>query len=65
MFSMFASWSPSCLKFLSEYDLTRVSFLTCPEIMIIGMESVNAPNTPFKALIPPGPLVTLTTAGLF
>ena len=40
-----------------------VSRLTCPEITTIGCESTYAPNTPFNALIPPGPVVTLTTAG--
>lgn len=30
-----------------------------------GIESVNAPNTPFRALIPPGPVVTLRMPGVF
>ena len=30
----------------------------------MGTESVQAPKTPFSALIPPGPVVTLRTAGV-
>ena len=41
----------------------QVARLTCPETMIIGTESVQAPNTPFSALMPPGPVVTLSTGG--
>ncbi len=41
----------------------HVSRFTCPEITSIGTESVHAPNTPFSALMPPGPVVTLSTAG--
>ncbi len=41
----------------------QVSRLTWPETMSIGMESVQAPKTPLRALMPPGPVVTLTTPG--
>ena len=41
-----------------------VSVLICPEMTIIGMESSQASATPVMALVPPGPLVTLTTAGI-
>ncbi len=42
----------------------HVSRFTWPEMTSMGMESVQAPNTPFSALMPPGPVVTLTTPGM-
>ena len=57
------SWSPSCRNG-SDVLLTVVSYLTCPDMISIGNESTHAPNTPFSVLIPPGPVVTLTT-GIF
>ena len=41
----------------------QVSRFTWPEITSMGMESVQAPKTPLSALMPPGPVVTLTTPG--
>ena len=45
------------------YEPAIISRLTCPETTTIGIESVQAPKTPFSALIPPGPVVTQTDAG--
>ena len=42
----------------------HVSRLTWPDITSMGMESVQAPNTPLRALTAPGPVVTLTTPTL-
>ena len=42
----------------------HVSRLTWPEITSRGIESVQAPKTPLRALMAPGPVVTLTTPTL-
>ena len=44
-----------------EY-LAVQSYLTCPEITNIGIESSHAPSTPVIAFVPPGPVVTHSTA---
>ncbi len=56
-----ASWSPSWRSPGTGVVARQVSRLTWPEMTSIGTESVQAPNTPFKALMPPGPVVTLIT----
>ena len=61
--TMSTSWSPSC-RSGTEYDDIIVSRFTCPDTTIIGSESTNAPNTPVSAFVPPGPVVTCTSAGL-
>lgn len=42
----------------------QVSRLIWPERTIIGIESVKAPYTPLSAFTEPGPVVSITTAGL-
>ena len=57
------SWSPSarmCTPDMRAVQSVRI----CPEITSIGMESSHAPTTPVSAFVPPGPVVTQTTAGL-
>ena len=58
-----ASWSPSWRSPATGVAARQVSRLTCPDSTIIGIESVQAPNTPFIALMPPGPVVTMQTPG--
>ena len=43
-------------------DDSVVSYLTCPLIINIGIESSQPPTTPVSALVPPGPVVTHTAA---
>ncbi len=58
---MSASWSPSWRKESFRWRI-EVSRLIWPETTTMPRESVQAPKTPFSALIPPGPVVTLTAA---
>ena len=41
---------------------TVVSYRTCPDRTIIGMESIHAHKTPVMAFVAPGPEVTQTAA---
>ncbi len=43
-------------------DIAVVSYLTCPEMTIIGIESNQPPTTPVMAFVPPGPVVTHNAA---
>ena len=47
------------------YVRIEVSRFTCPDRISIGIESVHAPNTPFSALMLPGPEVTFSSPGVF
>ena len=61
------SWSPSWRRprtCRGSWKSMQVSRLICPERTIIGIESVKAPCTPLSAFTAPGPVVSMTTAGL-
>ena len=40
-----------------------VARLICPETTTMGTESSQAPITPVRAFVPPGPVVTQITPG--
>ena len=62
--TMSSSWSPSWRSGRGVLR-TVVSNLTCPDTTIMPIESVQAPQTPVIAFVPPGPVVTLTAARRF
>jgi hypothetical protein len=55
------SWSPN-ERIPSPIFLAVTSYLTCPDMINMGMESSHPPTTPVMALVPPGPVVTQTAA---
>ena len=61
---MLIPWTPYCLIPVSLSYLTNLNWV-CPEITIIGDESVYPPPMPLIVLSPAGAAVTSVKAGLF